>query len=135
MPTLRCVMLVDDNKPDNFLHKLTMQKAGFAEEILEFKYADDALSFLRTPGRAPVDLILLDLNMPRMDGFEFADAFAALYPELKSNTVLVMLSGSINPSDQRRADAHPAIDGFLVKPVDLDALNGVLERAMAADAN
>ncbi|MEM6906234.1 MAG: response regulator, partial [Pseudomonadota bacterium] len=61
-------------------------------------------------------------NMPRMDGFEFTDAFNALYPELKGQTKLYVVSSSINPDDAKRATDHPAIKGFIPKPTTREAL-------------
>lgn len=91
-------------------------------DIHEFNYAEDALGFLRTPDRPQLDMLLVDINMPRMSGFEFADAYAELYPELKGPAPVYILSSSLNPDDAAKAEAHPAISGFLQKPVGADTL-------------
>ncbi len=121
-PAFEHVVLIDDNEAHSFLHRCLLEDSGQAREITEFSYAEKALHFLKSPNRSPVDLVLIDINMPVMDGFEFADNFATLYPELVSATRLVMVSGSLNPDDRDRAEAHPAIHSYLVKPVDLDSL-------------
>ena len=113
--------VIDDDDADRFfLRRVLKQTVG--SDVIEFSYADDALSFLRSPARQTLDLLFVDINMPRMDGFEFANAFHLLYPELKSDTRLFIVSSSINPDDQHRAAAHPAIEGFLLKPVDTESV-------------
>ncbi|MEM6639811.1 MAG: response regulator, partial [Pseudomonadota bacterium] len=69
-----------------------------------------------------VNIIFVDINLPRMDGFEFADLYQESFPELRSRVRLYMLSGSINPADRVRAEQHPAISGFFEKPLPAGAL-------------
>lgn len=122
MPLFDTVLLLDDSEPDNFINADLLRSKKAVRSVIVYEYAEDALRFLKTAGRPTIDLIIVDINMPRMDGFEFADAFHALYPELKANTKLVMLSGSLNPNDQRRALSHPGIMDYAVKPLGLDQL-------------
>ena len=116
------VMLIDDNANDNFLHACVLRQADAANEILEFIYADDALAYLKNAGRSQIDAIFLDINLPRMNGWEFLDAYGELYEELRKGTLLVMVSGTIDPEDVRRAEAHPLIDTFVSKPITTAAL-------------
>lgn len=120
------VLIVDDSDADNFLNRLLLERENAARTITDFSYASDALSFLEQADRPAIDLILIDVNMPRMDGFEFADAFEQLQPERRGDTAVIMASGSLNPGDQARARAHPAIDGYLVKPIDIDAIRKIM---------
>ncbi len=115
---LRCVVLVDDSEADNFLHRMLLEDADVADEIREFIYPRDAMRFLRSPDRPHVNAMLLDINMLGTNGFDYADEFASLYPELREGTKLFILSGSVSPDDRARAEAHSAIAGFLEKPLD-----------------
>jgi CheY-like chemotaxis protein len=83
MPRLSSVLLVDDDTTANFLNKLLIQRAGITEHLLVAEDGAQALRTLATtcvsPGRAQCpDLILLDLNMPVLNGIEFLQAYQHL---------------------------------------------------------
>lgn len=123
------ILVLDDSKEDRFFIRRVLNKTMQNVALVEFSYADEAMAYLRTPDRPRLDLILVDISIPRMDGFEFADRYAELYPELRGNAPLYIVSSSIDPSDRARAQAHPAVSGFLVKPLSGD----VIAEVMAAD--
>lgn len=116
MTALNTILLVDDNKADNFFHKIVLKKAGFSGDILEFLYAEQALSFLAS-NTTSVELILLDINMPRMNGFEFLEAYDKLSVKQKAKAVIIMLTTSLNPADKQRAISFADVKGFFNKPL------------------
>mgnify|MGYP002626380483 CR=1 FL=1 len=117
MSQIETIMLIDDNRADNFYHEVVIKKADFSGELFVFQYAGDALSFLKTVEHS-IDLILLDINMPRMSGFEFLAAYHTLLtPEQRAKAIIIMLTTSLNPADEARAKAHPDVKGFLNKPL------------------
>ncbi len=132
-------LLVDDCSADNYANRRLIGAASMVQDIQECASADAALAYLRSPGRPHIDLILVDINMPRKGGFEFADDYHELPPRLKAGTLVVMLSASLNPNDRRRAESHPAIDGFMQKPVIVPELQSFLakfeNRAVAIQAD
>lgn len=115
-------IIIDDMDADRFFLKRLMRKVFPDCEIKEFAYAEQAMTFLKTPARDRVDIIFVDINMPRMDGFSFADAFQNLYSEIKGGTRLYIVSSSINPDDEALAANHPAISGFILKPTSREML-------------
>lgn len=119
-------MIVDDNDDDRMFARVFLKRAAKDAVVHEFSYADDALEFLRSPDRPPIDLILLDLSMPRMDGFEFIDHFVKLYPEHKGPCRVVAMSHSIDPNDQAWAERHEGLVGFLSKPITLESMSALL---------
>ncbi len=136
---LGTVLLVDDCSADTYANRRLIGAASMVRDIQECASADAALAYVRSPGRPHIDLILVDINMPRKSGFEFADDYHELPPLLKAGTLVVMLSASLNPKDQRRAESHPAIDGFMQKPVIVPELRNFLakfeNRAVAKQAD
>ncbi|MFK7941895.1 MAG: two-component system response regulator [Paracoccaceae bacterium] len=120
------VVIVDDLKEDRYFLRRAIKKVFPDIGLREFAYAEDALAYLRSPDREPLALLLVDINMPRMNGFEFVDAFQQLYPELKGNARLYVMSGSIDPNDQERALRQPSVTGYLEKPVARDVLKSLM---------
>ena len=114
---LETVILVDDSQMDNKLHARTIKRTGLALNIVCFAMAEDAIEYLRQPGAIPADLILLDINMPRMDGFEMLEAAVEEFGEPFLPSIVVMLTTSMDPRDQDRAAQIPVIKDYFQKPL------------------
>ena len=99
-PKLNLILLIDDDKVTNYLHTIVINDMGISNNIEIKQNGKDGLKFLQEcneKGNLP-DLILVDLKMPVMDGFEFVDAYRKLnLPE--DQTKIVMLTTSSNPKD------------------------------------
>jgi len=116
---LNTVMLVDDNDADLLYTRIVLEHAGVCERVLSFGSGPEALEHLRRAGGAGIDAILLDINMPEMDGFEFLQAYETLPESARAGAVVVMLSASPNPRDRERALRFASVRKFVVKPIDL----------------
>lgn len=111
------VMLVDDSEADLLFTRIVLERAGEDFEVLSFEEARAALDCLRSDGPR-VDLILLDINMPGMNGFEFLDVYRGLPQARRDGAAVVMLSSSADPADRERAMAYDCVAGYLTKPLD-----------------
>lgn len=122
------VLLIDDNENDLLFTRIALQRSGADCEIRACERAEEALRLLATEPRYRTDLILLDINMPVMDGFGFLQAFEALPAEQRGHTVVVMLSSSSDPVDRARAAGHACVQGFLNKPLNKTAAAELIQR-------
>ena len=122
---LDCVLLIDDNDDDNFYHRIILSEAGVTKRIEVAETGYDALIFLQQINQAP-ELIFLDINMPRMNGWEFLERYRKLELQQKKDVVIIMLTTSLNPADEKKAGSMPEISGFESKPLTADMLKNIL---------
>lgn len=132
MPTHR-VMIVDDSEPDRVFTQIVLERCGCGFEVQAFESAPEALRSL-SDGSATVDIILLDINMPGMDGWAFLDAYAELPPARREAATLLMLTSSPDPKDRDRALRHAMVRGYIVKPIDLEQARSLRRFVPDADA-
>jgi CheY-like chemotaxis protein len=116
---LRKVLLVDDDRVTNMMHMRVLKRSGLVEAIDVATDGEEALEKLGCieAGHAPPELILLDINMPRMDGFEFLEEYARLPEHQRTGQIIIMLTTSLLQSDRQRAEANPFVMKFANKPV------------------
>jgi len=115
------ILLIEDNDGDVFLLAMALQKAGFRHTLTTIRDGADAIDFLKNlaqSGHVPPDLILLDLNLPRVDGGTIVHVLRS-QPDLQPIPV-VILSSSQSPDDAARV-ANIARSMFIVKPSNLEA--------------
>ncbi len=113
---LRRVMLVDDDSTDNFLHRRVLEKSGVVESIVSFEHGEDAIEYLRSH-RDLVDLVCLDLNMPRMNGVEFLLEFEKLDYRSGLRPAVMILSTSIGPEVDTKMAMHSCVVRTQPKPL------------------
>ena len=115
------ILLVDDNPGDVELTKVALRDAKIVNTIHVVRDGAEALAFLRCEGEfadAPrPDLVLLDLKMPKVDGFQVLAEMKA-EPELRSIPVIVMSSSSAEKDLVHAYDAQ--VSAYLVKPSNFD---------------
>lgn len=112
------ILLVDDSDDDIFLVREAFKESGIAHRLDAISDGEAALSFLREDGNRP-DVVLLDINMPRFNGFDVLE-WVQSDPQLR-DIPIVMLTTSEQPEDVRRATEGGARDYFR-KPVEFSGL-------------
>ncbi|MBT9462818.1 response regulator [Hydrogenophaga sp.] len=120
------VVLIDDSENDNFFHEIALRKAGFDGEIQIFESGERALEFLVQDQISVSTLVLLDINMPGMNGFDVA---RALTDRLQPRAALQvhMLTSSAWSVDKATAQSIDLIRNYLVKPLTKEAAAALLD--------
>lgn len=129
IPDLR-VILIDDNEIDLLLHEKLIGFQQISRTVISFVNANKALEFLSsniTLPKIPPTMILLDIQMPEMDGFEFLQAFDSYPHKIKSQCHIVMVSSSLDYGDITRTNANPMVIKLLRKPLLLKDLKETVE--------
>ncbi|MEP5103756.1 MAG: response regulator, partial [Ekhidna sp.] len=120
MHDLNKILLVDDDPIFLTLAELAIKKERNQVEIFKAMNGEEAISFLKNQS---VDIIFLDLNMPVMNGWEFLEVL----PQIENwGKQVYVLTSSIDPSDQRKADENPLVTSMLEKPLDRDKISATL---------
>lgn len=125
--TVNEILLIDDNYIDNYINKKIVAKEKIADTISVMLSPIEALDYLANKKDKYPELILLDIKMPQMDGFEFLSEFSKLPEEQKSKCRIIMLSSSHNVLDIEAAKKNPHVMEYLIKPLDASKLNAVLK--------
>jgi CheY-like chemotaxis protein len=129
MKKIDIACIIDDDPIYVFGAKRTMELTKFCKSYLIFQNGEDALDKLSALilhdelNKLP-DVILLDLNMPIMDGWEFLEEFTRI-PCKKAVTIYIV-SSSIDPADVERAKKYSSVSNYLIKPITMDSLKTLI---------
>ncbi|WP_400190372.1 response regulator [Hymenobacter sp. B81] len=127
MEKLTSVLLVDDDKTTNFLNQALLARLGVAERIHVALDGQQALELVQQDRTAPTPdcpaLILMDVNMPGMNGIEFLQHYRLLPAAQRHATV--MLTTSLHPRDVEQVQ-ELGVHGFLNKPLSPEKVGELL---------
>ncbi len=117
---IMCIMLIDDNKNDNFFHEREIKKTHLETIVIPKESGTEALEYLNSmieSGNKKPILIFLDINMPAMDGWGFLDEYSKLDKDIQSGIIIVMLTTSDNPETKVRAMSWSSVSDYITKPL------------------
>ncbi len=124
---LECILLVDDDSEDNFFHKLIIERMDITKKTEIVQNGLEALEFLKKENQVIPELIFLDINMPKMNGWEFLEEYKNLPKNQKSRITIMMLTTSANPDDLKKAQEMEDVTGYQTKPLSPEMLNEILD--------
>ena len=118
------ICIIDDDEIYIYLMKKSFAAMGIANEVISFYNGSDALEDLiqrKNDTEELPGIILLDINMPIMDGWEFLTEFRKVNNNLKQIPIYI-ISSSIANDDFEKSKTFPEIKDYLSKPVELETL-------------
>lgn len=125
------LFIIDDDPVYHTISQLIIKKNNLFETCTSYTKARPALDYLiehKNQPEALPDLILLDLNMTEMDGWNFLCVFEDLLPFLTKQMEIFIVTSSIDPNDKLRSKAYPFVQGFISKPLTVNLLVDISNR-------
>lgn len=123
---LNKVLCIDDDPITLMICSIIMQKTNFCKQMDEAANGADGLQYfediLSTPGAIAPELILLDINMPVLNGWDFLNQYTEKYKANFPDCKIIILTSSINPGDRQLAEQNAHVVDFLVKPVTMTGM-------------
>lgn len=135
MNKIKNVSIVDDDELFQFVMRQHLERLGMVENIHKFSDGEQALNYIRSNLQHPEllpELILLDVNMPYMDGWQFMREYVKLELPAGINIKIYVLSSSTHESDLQKAKEFPSLAGYLVKPIGKQLIQQILSDLLPA---
>lgn len=128
MKKINLACIIEDDPMHVFITKKHIELSGYVENVMvcnNGKEAYDMLYAIITAGKKLPELILLDLNMPIWDGWQFLDSFTKI--PIKQKITIYILTSSNSPEDFKKAEQYNLKSNYLIKPIDIKKLKAILE--------
>ena len=123
-------IIIDDSQLDCFIAEKIIQNTGTFSSIKSYTQAADALESIKNSDKIndAVTIIVLDIQMPLMNGFQFVKAFEQLPKKIQAGHAIFLFSSSINENDKNRMENYPAIRRFYGKPISKETVAKMIEQ-------
>lgn len=112
------VLIIDDDSIVIFIQEKMLKKYGITDAPSSFQDARKAIAFLETQKSEDIFLILLDINMPGMNGWEFLEIIRSM--EISEKVLVFMVTSSIDSFDKEKAKNYKNVISFIEKPISVD---------------
>lgn len=132
MADINRALIIDDDEINNFICIKNMQDIGFANYASQCLHGAEALEELdaaldKRPEDLP-DVIFLDINMPKMDAWEFLEAYQARKEHFPKPILLFILSSSVYRKDIQRSSSFEDVKEYIIKPLKKEDLRLIKQK-------
>lgn len=115
----RKILIIDDDPLTNKFNEMIIRKLHPEIGVKTLLSGKEGIDYFKETGNEPPQLILLDLNMPVMNGWEFMDEFINMGYEIK----IALVTSSDDPNDVKKAGQYNLVEDYLVKPLSKENLS------------
>lgn len=119
------VLIIDDDSIVLFIQEKMLKKYGITDASISFQDARKAIDFLKIQKSGDIFLILLDINMPGMNGWDFLEAIKGM--EISENVFVFMVTSSIDSYDKEKAKNYKNVVSFIEKPISAENCKKIKE--------
>ncbi|MES2429502.1 MAG: response regulator [Bacteroidota bacterium] len=126
----KSILLIDDKAGDNRYNQIILEQMGVIDKIEIAENGEEALRILVNADPSQPKLVFLDINMPRMNGWEFLEMYQSL-GMAKTNNEIIVLTTSMNPEDKIKSDGIFFVTEFQIKPLTPEKIKSILEKYLA----
>ena len=123
-------IIIDDSQLDCFIGEKIIQNTGTFSSVKSYTQAAEAYEIIKNSDPSPADaitIVVLDIQMPVMNGFQFVESFELLPENIRANYAIFMFSSSINENDKNRIENHPCIRKFYSKPISKEIVAKIVD--------
>ena len=126
----KSLLLVDADPIQHKITDLIIKRLNLSLKYTAYTHAQEVLSFLIKHHKnfsVLPDLILLDLDMPEISGWDFLDIFEIFKQYFAKKISIVILTSSVDPKDRERVFKYESVKGFYSKPFTQDAMKDIAD--------
>ena len=122
---INTICIIDDDDIYQFASKRIIQKFDSSIKVIAYRNGMEAMTaftkFIQMNKALP-DVILLDINMPIMDGWQFMEEYSKIKSGVGNDVHIYITSSSLDINDVKRAEASEGVKGFLSKPLSIETI-------------
>ncbi|HVX50787.1 MAG TPA: response regulator [Chitinophagaceae bacterium] len=127
--------IIDDDQIYQIVMKKTIEQSGYVKSVLQFYDGEEAINFFREKSDAIEvlpELVLLDINMPYMDGWQFLDEFIKVPFKRDYKLTIFIVTSSSTTEDMNKAKEYSIVTGYYIKPITKDKFVEMMELIIKA---
>ncbi|MBA4276149.1 response regulator [Flavobacterium sp.] len=127
--TKKIIWIIDDDAIYQKIINKLIEKSGVISSHASFTNGNEAINSLKkalNENDILPDIILLDINMPVMDGWEFMEEIKTIKSKINKRIIIYMVSSSIAPSDKNKSRTFTEIHDYIPKPISVDDIIAIV---------